>query len=453
MPMWSMTKRRKRSSRIAIGVSLGLHLVGALFLALYIASQVLPEALVESSVEMIPIMEQVEKRPTPRKVARETPTPVVRATERNMQTRVASPVMIPEVVRRTTDLVQQTVEIEARRVDTALPQVTTRVDLQSNAPSRVSAPTSTPPASDSGRGIETGRVRAAGATPDRQGIASIDITGTSAPDMSEAKFVDLKSLLPNDQLGAVLVGEGRDVSGHIRLVRIKHNLADWWQDPTAMASLIQWLGENTRLFADMKYEGGSLTLTDDRILDAPMLIMTGHDKDLVLSRNELQRSVDLGVGRFSDAELQMLRRYLIDRKGTLFFDDCGFNGVFAELMKSELKRALPEYDLQDIPHNHELYTIYYELSGPPNGADVFWGSENNPKVSPFKYHKAIMIDGRVAVLFNRKDYMCAMETAEIPSRTMLRLRRSPDVYRFMTNLLVYAMKYGGNTNRVDYAPY
>jgi hypothetical protein len=48
--------------------------------------------------------------------------------------------------------------------------------------------------------------------------------------------------------------------------------------------------------------------------------------------------------------------------------------------------------------------------------------------------------------------MCAMETAEIPSRTMLRLRRSTDVHRFMTNLLFYAMKYGGNTDRSGYTP-
>jgi len=60
------------------------------------------------------------------------------------------------------------------------------------------------------------------------------------------------------------------------------------------------------------------------------------------------------------------------------------------------------------------------------------------------------INRRLAIVFNRKDYLCAMETAEIQSRTMLRMRRSIDVHRFMTNLLVYAMKYGGNTDRSDY---
>ena len=33
-------------------------------------------------------------------------------------------------------------------------------------------------------------------------------------------------------------------------------------------------------------------------------------------------------------------------------------------------------------------------------------------------------------------------------RAALRDRRSPDVHRFMANLFIYAMKYGGNVNRL-----
>ena len=61
-----------------------------------------------------------------------------------------------------------------------------------------------------------------------------------------------------------------------------------------------------------------------------------------------------------------------------------------------------------------------------------------------------VINNRLGVVYNRKDYLCAMETVEIQSRTMLRLRRSKDVHRFMANLLIYTMKYGGNTDRSGY---
>ena len=121
-------------------------------------------------------------------------------------------------------------------------------------------------------------------------------------------------------------------------------------------------------------------------------------------------------------------------------------------MAQELDKIFPEYPLEDISHSHELYTIYYQLFIPPTGGDIFWGSENYPRMSQFRHQKGIVIDKRLAVVYNRKDYFCAMETAEIESRTMLRKRRSTDVHRFMTNLLIYAMKYGGNTDRSAYQP-
>lgn len=254
--------------------------------------------------------------------------------------------------------------------------------------------------------------------------------------------------VPDDKLGAILEGEGADIQGHIRFTRLIHSLADWWQDPTALPSFMQWLSDNTRIRADMKLEGGAMRMTDPRILDAPIIVMTGHDKELTTTRN-LMRGEPWIVG-FTPEERSAMRKYLVERGGLLFFDDCGFKGLFAARVADELKKILPEYPLTSIPHNHEIYSIYYKLSTPPNGSDVYWGSENDPKVTKFRYHKAITIRRRIAVLYNRKDYLCAMETAEIPSRTMLRMRRSADVHRFMVNLFVYAMKYGGNTDRSTY---
>ena len=264
--------------------------------------------------------------------------------------------------------------------------------------------------------------------------------------------LDLKNpiLVPENRLGAVLEGKGTEIRGHIRLIRLKHSLSDWWQDPTAISSFAKWLEANTNFRADMKYAGGSLRLTDSRILDAPLVIMTGHDKDITVGRN-LAKGGPL-TNSLSASERSALRKYIVERGGMLFFDDCGFHGLFAAIVADELRAILPEYPLENLPHHHEIYNIYYQLPRPPTGGDVFWGSENQPKPTQFKYQKGITINNRLAVVYNRKDYMCAMETVEIESRTMLRLRRSTDVHRFMTNLLVYAMKYGGNTDRSGYKP-
>ncbi len=273
---------------------------------------------------------------------------------------------------------------------------------------------------------------------------------TLAPD--EALELSDENLVPEDRLGAILEGEGMEIRGHIRLIRLKHSLSDWWQDPSAIPSFAKWLDENTDLRADMKYAGGALRLTDRRILSAPMVIMTGHDKDVTVGRNMAtpdRKNVPLAP-HFTSAERAALRKYIVERGGLLFFDDCGFNGTLAAAVANELRLTFPEYPLKNLMHDHEIYRIYYDLPRPPTGGDVFWKSENHPKPSQFKYQKGVTINNRLGVVYNRKDYLCAMETVEIQSRTMLRMRRSKDVHRFMTNLLIYTMMYGGNTDRSGY---
>ncbi len=273
-----------------------------------------------------------------------------------------------------------------------------------------------------------------------------------APD--EALELSDENLVPEDRLGAVLEGEGMEIRGHIRLIRLKHSLSDWWQDPSAIPSFAKWLEENTDLRADMKYAGGALPLTDPRILHAPMVIMTGHDKDMTVGRNLAtpdRKNAPL-ASHFSSEERAALRKYIVERGGMLFFDDCGFNGLLAATVANELYRIFPEYPLKNLMHTHKIYSIYYNLPRPPTGGDVFWRSENHPKPSQFKYQKGITINNRLGVVYNRKDYLCAMETVEIQSRTLLRMRRSKDVHRFMANLLIYTMKYGGNTDRSGYKP-
>ena len=255
-------------------------------------------------------------------------------------------------------------------------------------------------------------------------------------------------MLPRGQLGGILIGTEDNLRGHIRIIRLKHSLSDWWQDPTALPALMNWMDKHTEIRVDMSVAGGSLPITDPLILDAPLIVMTGHDKDITAGRG-LARDGPLQE-RFTPEEHAALRRYIIDEGGMLFFDDCGFHGLFAHIVAEELQMIFPEYPLEIIPHEHEIYRIHYHLTKPPTGGDVFWGNENNAQPTQFRFQKGITIDNRLAVVYNRKDYLCAMETAEIESRTMLRLRRSPDVYRFMTNLLVYALKYGGNTDRSSY---
>ena len=381
-----------------------------------------------------------------------------RKVEAHRITPVAKPENAKVAARRSISLVERNVDLSIGSSEASVGEIETKAEL-------VAKPREIPLSSrdgESGRGMVTGGASAPGSgkskTSGKSGLgASIKSTGTAdSASLEGTDFSHLESV-PDDELGAILSGEGKDISGHIRLIRLKHSLSDWWQDPTALPSFMKWLMDNTRIRADMKYKDGSLRLTDPDIQDAPLVFMTGHDTDIAVRRN-LNKDGLLSEG-FTAAERSALRKYIIDRGGMLFFDDCGFNGLFAQQVALELDKIFPEYPLKDIPHNHEVYKLYYQLPLPPRGGDVFWSAPGAAQggggvyraiSSKFAYQKGISIGRRLAVVYNRKDYLCAMETAEVDSRALLQDRRSTDVHRFMTNLLVYAMKYGGNTDRSRY---
>ena len=115
-------------------------------------------------------------------------------------------------------------------------------------------------------------------------------TGQGFVDLGEG-FGKLPTLRDEigDKLGAILKGSGNELKGHIRVIRLKHSLSDWWQDPTAIASLIEWLEEWTPIRADMSFAGGALRLTDPKIMDAPLIIMTGHDRSMATGRNLMRK--------------------------------------------------------------------------------------------------------------------------------------------------------------------
>ena len=445
-----MASIRRNRFPTSLLISILLHLVLTILLFRTIAPEYKEEGFITLDWVKLPpakrpVKTEVIKRPQPK-----TEQPKTLSIRRNRINPNPKPVEVKVASRDSLQFVQEKLDISVTTPESRAANLKT----DANIPVKSHAIKISEAHGESGTGDEgllIGNVQKPSSGKGKSNSLSssiIDSTGAvDSPDTEDSDFSG-REFVPKNKLGAVLVGEGPDFRGHIRLVRLKHSLSDWWQDPTALPSFMKWLAENTSLRADMNFGGGSLRMTDPDILDAPIIVMTGHDKDITVSRG-MAKDAPL-TGEFTAAERAALRQYVVERGGLLFFDDCGFNGLFAQQVALELDKIFPEYPLENIPHNHELYSMYYQLSVPPTGGDVYWGSENNPKTSKFKYQKGISIGRRLGVVYNRKDYMCSMETAEIESRTMLRMRRSPDVHRFMTNLLVYTMKYGGNTDRSNY---
>ena len=61
--------------------------------------------------------------------------------------------------------------------------------------------------------------------------------------------------------------------------------------------------------------------------------------------------------------------------------------------------------------------------------------------------ESLSVGKNLGALICRRDYMCAMESVSLPTRAV---HHSPGVYRFCTNVVVYALTHGGIS---DYSGY
>ncbi len=257
--------------------------------------------------------------------------------------------------------------------------------------------------------------------------------------------------LPKGDPGGRVVGRGKDIRGVFRFARIRHSLSDWWADTSALNALTNWLNERTKIKTDMNVDGGAVKLTDVNLFKTPLAFMTGHDPAFVRSRNLHERQYGGGKmdSRFSEAEAAGLRRYLVEKGGFLVFDDCGVNApaqAMVRLFLAQMRYVMPEYHVERIPNRHEVYNNFYRMGGPPIGFDIFWWGTRPPKRN---YLEGVSVGSRLSVIVIRRDYLCAMETVSIPTRSV---HYSPGVYRFMTNVVVYALTHGQISDYSNYVP-
>ena len=258
-------------------------------------------------------------------------------------------------------------------------------------------------------------------------------------------------LLPKGEPGGRVIGKGRDIRGILRFARVRHDLSDWWTDASALNALTQWLNERTKIKTDMNVEGGAVKLNDANLFKTPLAFMTGHDPALVRSRKIFGWKHGTGRidGSLSENEAAGMRRYLVEKGGLLVFDDCGVNApaqAMVRLFLSQMRYVMPEYHIERISNNHEIYNNFYAMGGPPIGYDIFWWGTRPPKRN---YLEGISVGEKLSVIVVRRDYMCAMETVSYPSRSV---HYSPGVYRFMTNVVVYALTHGSISDYSGYVP-
>ena len=466
----------KRTSG-AFMTSLILHGVIAFIAGIYLVTQT------EQFKDLVGAEVLQPKEPPKPKVRKPVVKPIIKPTVPTQNTVVVEQVQVqPRVTtafvaksnfqpQTVLEFSNQTVKVEAPinpnvpRVvspNAPVPTVVTHADLPvSDAPGALafSAPVATAPSAgpaNIGRGVAGGAVQVKVAFERPPGLAMVENVGAARDALGDVvENITLGNVevppLARGEPGGRVIGKGRDIRGVFRFTRIRHSLSDWWADASSLNALTKWLNERTKIKTDMNVEGGALKFTDANLFKTPFVFMTGHDPSLVRSRNLLGRQYGGGKmdSRLTETEAAGMRRYLVEKGGFLVFDDCGVNApaqAMIRLFLAQMRYVMPEYQIERIANDHSIYDNFYEMGGPPVGYDIFWWGTRPPKRN---YLEGISVGEKLSVIVVRRDYMCAMESVSLPTRSV---HYSPGVYRFMTNVVVYALTHGSISDYSGYVP-
>lgn len=192
----------------------------------------------------------------------------------------------------------------------------------------------------------------------------------------------------------------------------QYESGDWESAPSLPANLIDSLVRYTRI--DAAPIGVNVPLGEPAVFNHPFLWLTGH----------------LPV-RFNARERANLKQY-VERGGFLVIDDHNhdINGAFHQTAHEEIQRAFGK--MTRLKKDHELYRCFFVFpDGPPNTQHELngWGDD---LLHP--YLDAILVHGRIGLLYSSKDYSSEWDFPPDRKRFM-----TEDPTRFGVNMIVYAL--------------
>ena len=195
--------------------------------------------------------------------------------------------------------------------------------------------------------------------------------------------------------------------------RLSYESGNWEVDERMPANVLNSLIEYTSLRVDIKER--IVPLSDPEMLKAPFCYMAGHR-----------------LVQFSDAEAQNFKQY-VENGGFVFVDDCNhdIDGMFAKTFEAQMSSLFGEDALQKIPNDLPIYSAFFTFDGPPRTSIELngWGDD-----LVHNYLKAIIVNGKIAVLYSNKDLGCEWDY-DFRNKRWLK----EDNTKFAVNIVVYAM--------------
>jgi hypothetical protein len=187
---------------------------------------------------------------------------------------------------------------------------------------------------------------------------------------------------------------------------------DWESAPALAENLIDSLARYTSI--DVAPVGVNVKVGSNELYDYPFVWLTGH----------------LPV-RFTDDERRNIKRY-VERGGFLMVDDHNHDitGVFHKTATEEIERLFGK--MTRLPKDHELYRAFFVFEdGPPNTHHELNGYGDDLL---HKYLDAVIVNGRIGLLYSSKDYSSEWNFHADTKRFM-----QQDPTKFGVNLIVYAL--------------
>ncbi|MEP6590510.1 MAG: DUF4159 domain-containing protein [Gemmatimonadota bacterium] len=212
-------------------------------------------------------------------------------------------------------------------------------------------------------------------------------------------------------LGAPLAAQSPAAQASLTIGRLHYDGGgDWYANPTSLPNLLAAVRERTTLRTAAKEF--VVRLQDPELWDVPYLYVTGH-----------------GNLHWSDEDLVILRRWLL-QGGFLHVDDnYGLDASF----RREVARLFPDRPLVDVPLDHPIYHLVYDL---PAGIPKIHEHDGKPAQG-----LGVFIAGRLAIYYSyQSDLGDGWEDAEVHHDPP---EKHEAALRLGVNLYSYAVGWGG----------
>ena len=170
-----------------------------------------------------------------------------------------------------------------------------------------------------------------------------------------------------------------------------------------------------------------------------------------------------GLSKYTDAEVQRLREYVINRGGFVYIATHGNADNAMKGTRKVLRALLPEHQLSFIPNDHPVYNTYYSLNGPlrfPLRKAMYTGHGIIPlHFGPYSKLQGITIDGRLAVLVDTEQMMHVIDGGvqkpfygKLKDQNQILEEFAPHAARHLINIVVYAITHGNISDYSNYVP-